>query len=485
MYTVRTIRSARFRAALAGVAAAFMTPIAMAQEPVEITPDIQQRISEPEEGVRESVFENQRVIEDRSSGQERRATRGTIPFESVLESPDDIELNLTYAREQIANGDLKEAAATLERMLLLKPDLNDVRVLYGLVLYRLGILDRSRYELERALEADTLSPTIRAEAEVYLERIKRDSRQTRGSLTLTTGFDWDQNRNQATSSGQQLFIDIPLDAPDRVADFAHIFTAQGRIVHDLGDQAGNTLHGELIYFRSDKTEVDSLDLDAVSTAIGGTWNFGRLSVTPRFRFGQYWLNSDPYLTTLGGDIDIVMRWKPNFRTYVNLRGEDEDFRLIEGFAAASLRSGLRLTARAGAEWRYTPRQSIRVEGLYVDKDGQTNFETYGRTGVFAQHSALYPRGAFTLVGFWAENSDYAGADAFISPSTERNEWLYRGRVTAGAPLSFFLRGVNLPKEVANLNVIAQYEYETVDSNVLNFDYDTHKVSLLFSKRFNF
>ena len=440
---------------------------------------------EPEEGIRESFQERERILEDRSTPAERRARATTIPFERVLDSPENTELNLAYAREQIAAGDLKEAAATLERILLLQSDLHDVRVLYGLVLYRLGILDRSRYELERALEADGLSPTIRAEAEVYLDRIRRDSRRTRGSLTLTTGFDWDENRNQATTSGSQLFMDIPLPAPERVADFAHILTAQGRLVHDLGDQAGNTLHADLIYFRSDKTEVDGLDLDAVSAALGGTWNFGRLSVTPRFRFGQYWLNSDPYLTTIGGDIDVVMRWKPNFRTYINLRGEDEDFRLIDGFAAAALRSGLRLTTRVGAEWRYTPRQSLRVEGLYVDKDGQTSFETYGRTGVFAQHSALYARGAFTLIGFWAENSDYAGPDGFISPSTERNEWLYRGRVTAGAPLSFFLRNVDLPKEVANLNIIAQYEYETVDSNVLNFDYDTHKVSLLFSKRFNF
>ena len=56
-------------------------------------------------------------------------------------------------RQQIAAGDLKEAGATLERILLLNPTLYDVRVLYGLVLYRLGLYDRARYELELALES--------------------------------------------------------------------------------------------------------------------------------------------------------------------------------------------------------------------------------------------------------------------------------------------------------------------------------------------
>jgi hypothetical protein len=39
--------------------------------------------------------------------------------------------------------------------------------------------------------------------------------------------------------------------------------------------------------------------------------------------------------------------------------------------------------------------------------------------------------------------------------------------------------------VKDLTIIAQYEYETVDSNILNFDYEAHKVSLLLSKRIAF
>mgnify|MGYP002829751534 CR=1 FL=1 len=96
---------------------------------------------------------------------------------------------------------------------------------------------------------------------------------------------------------------------------------------------------------------------------------------------------------------------------------------------------------------------------------------------------LLGRGAFSMIGFWAENSSYDGPDPFITPAITRDEWLYRGRFTIGAPVSFFAPG--LPEAIKDINLIAQYEYETVDSNILNFDYKTHKAAFLISKRIAF
>ncbi|GEM_PF-1443905 len=449
---------------------------AAAQEPEEAAREAAEReLSAPAGGSVDSIVES-----------------GAIPFEQVLAAPHDVKLNLAYARQQIDAGDLKEGASALERILLINPELHDVRVLYGLVLYRLGLLDRARFELEAALASGNLSSTVRAEAEAYLKRIKYQQRTTRGSLTLTAGVEWDQNRNQSPSSGQVLFLDIPLPAQPQVSDFAYVASAQGRISHDLGSQAGHLLHGEAAYYRSDKLEFDSLDLDVATTAIGGTWYLGRLSFTPRFRFGYYWLDGHDYLKTLGGDLDIVMRWRPEFKTYLNLRGDDEDFRNTPDYLSAAQRSGRRLSARAGALWHVSPTQSINVEGLYMDKQGQASCaltgpvsgcETYDRYGASARHTWLLGRGVFTIAGVWAEKSEYDGVDAFVSPTTIRNEWLYRGRFTIGAPLDFF--APNLPESVGDINLIAQYEYETVDSNLLNFDYHAHKANFLISKRIAF
>lgn len=436
---------------------------------------------EPEEAAREAADRN--LTETRYREDARQNFReGTISFEQILAAPDDIRLNIAYAREQIAAGDLKEGGATLERILLMEPQLHDVRVLYGFVLYRLGLFDRARYELELAIASGKLPATLRAEAETYLNRIKYEQRTTRGAITVTTGIEWDQNRNQSPSSGIILFQDIPFSASPRVSDAAHVLSVQGRLAHDLGSQEGHTLHADAGYYRSDKFEFDSLDLDALSVALGGTWYSGKWSVTPRVRGGLFWLDGDDYLRTLGGEVEVAYRFNPRLKSFASVRVEDEDFRATPGFTSAVERSGTRWTTRGGVSWRLSPTQTVTLGGLYSNKDATRAYEAYDRYGVNAQHSWLLGRGAFSQIGAWAERSNYDANDPFVSANV-REEWLYRGRATVGAPLSFFLPGA--PEGVKDINLIAQYEYENVDSNIANYDYKTHKVSVLLSKRFAF
>jgi len=320
----------------------------------------------PEETARE---EAERVFQDqqRQDTQRDEAQLGAIPFEQILAAPDNIQLNIAYARQQIIAGDLKEGVATLERVLLIDPARHDVRVLYGLVLYRLGLFDRARYELELALESGDLPPALSAEAQTYLNRIKYEQRPTRASLTLTTGVDYDSNRSQSPSSGQILFLDTPLPAGPKIDDFALIFSAQGRLLHDLGSQAGHTLHADASFYRSDKTEVDTLDLNAASVALGGTWYSGNWSVSPRVRGSMYWLGGEDYLQSLGGEVEIAYRWNPKVTSFAIVRGEDEDFRDTTDFGVASRRSGRRIIGRTGVAWRLSPTQTLTFEALYADK----------------------------------------------------------------------------------------------------------------------
>ena len=444
---------------------------------------------DPEETARESVEQQRRALEEAQAAEESRADAGgTIQIDDVLSAPENVQLNLSYAQERIAAGDLKEAAAALERVLLVAPNFYSARVLYGFVLYRLQMYDRARFELENALQGE-LPPTVRAEAEVYLNRIKRLQRRTRGTLTLTTGFEYDDNRTQTPTDGLVQFrfpsgAEILLPAGPQESDFAWINSVQGRLYHDLGKQNGSAIFGEVGYFRSDKREVDRLDLDAVTASVGTTWNWGDVTITPSVQGALYWLEESNYLQSFGGELELMWRMRPDFRSYIAFRGDDEDFDGVPSFMAADLRSGRRLSARAGFNWNMNPTMTMTVEGLAMDKQAEASFEAYERYGGFAQHAWLHGGGAFTLVGVWAEHSGYDAPDPFIS-ATLRDEWLYRARVTAGAPLSWFVPGMDLPGVIKDINLIAQYEYERVDSNILNFDYDTHKVNVLLSKRFAF
>jgi hypothetical protein len=56
-----------------------------------------------------------------------------VTYEEVLKDPDNVELNLGFARTQIRSGNLNGAAATLERVLLVQPRNLSVRILYAVL----------------------------------------------------------------------------------------------------------------------------------------------------------------------------------------------------------------------------------------------------------------------------------------------------------------------------------------------------------------
>src|SRR5690606_33117951 len=105
----KSVRSALFCATV------FVAPVAVAHAQV-----LAQNTDEPGEHTRRTV----RTIERGSEAAERQLPTGPrVTLEQVLAAPDDLELNYRFAQTQIADGDLRGAMSTLERILLTRPEL--------------------------------------------------------------------------------------------------------------------------------------------------------------------------------------------------------------------------------------------------------------------------------------------------------------------------------------------------------------------------
>lgn len=402
----------------------------------------------------------------------------------VLRAPEDVRVNLDYARSRIAAGDLKEAATALERVLLIQPELAQARVLYGFVLYRLGMLDRALFELEAALKGD-LDARTRAETEHFVRRLRKELRRTQVSATLTAGVDFDTNRTQAPESGTSLFLGFPISVEGADESLAQTRSARLEVTHDLGLQSGHALIGDIYLYRSDKFEEDRLDLDAAFVSAGARLDFGAFTVTPLARYGHYRLDHEEYLNTLGGEIEVSGLARPSLRLFVSARADDERFRRTPTYPAARFRTGDRYGLRAGAEWAMNPGRRLRFEAYGQDKQAAAGFEAYGRYGLAVQHQRLHPGGVFTAVGLAWERSEYDEADLFISPAVREDE-AARFSASAGVPLDLALgRPGPLRAMLKGVSAVVQYEYETVDSNLPNYAFDSHRTRLTFSKRFSF
>lgn len=93
-------------------------------------------------------------------------------FEAVFADPGNILLNFQLASIQLRNGNLKEAAGTLERILILLPDNAEAQSLLAAVQLRLGNKPEAQRLSELLLENEVATPAQKAEATQIITRIE-------------------------------------------------------------------------------------------------------------------------------------------------------------------------------------------------------------------------------------------------------------------------------------------------------------------------
>src|SRR3546814_14387749 len=58
------------------------------------------------------------------------AAPARITYEDLLTDPDNLNLAFAFAKQEVRDGNVLSDMTTLERMLLVRPDLHEIRLLY-------------------------------------------------------------------------------------------------------------------------------------------------------------------------------------------------------------------------------------------------------------------------------------------------------------------------------------------------------------------
>lgn len=96
----------------------------------------------------------------------------TLLVDAVFENPTDLEINFKLLEEQTRVGDLRGAAATLDRILLLDPDSKLARVLLAEVQFNLGNLATAETVLISLRDDETTLTDMLERVEKNLNAIK-------------------------------------------------------------------------------------------------------------------------------------------------------------------------------------------------------------------------------------------------------------------------------------------------------------------------
>ncbi len=432
------------------------------------------------------VKQTARVAEKAKEKEAADKFKTGVTYEDILKDPDNIALNARYAQDQIAKGELLSAAATLERILMVNPDLADVRLLYAVVLYRLDSLNEAEKELS-ALKTVTLPPAIRDQVTAYEKKIKQRKRRTHISLRQSNGWGYDTNRNAAPISKQQLVNNVATDvlATDgRTADTHFINVSSVDVTHDLGFQAGHSVFGSFTYFLQDQNQVNSLDLGSYQYELGGTYKGSWFDFTPSFISSYIFLSSESFLRTQGGNFLFERNVTKKLKAFYDFRIERQDYMNISEDSTAQDRKGPEFGNFWGASYMISPTMKWSSALGYSDKTAKQYYNAYDRFSLNNTHTWIFPKGQFLINTFNVNFDDYK-APEFTVGSLVRHDKTLRYRVTYGAPLETLLIGKILPKPMKDIVLTFSYEYYRAFSNITSYAYGNNKIEGMLTKRWEF
>jgi len=436
--------------------------------------------------------------ETRAEKQSARAAEGSkgatfqeqyktgVTFQDILKDPDNVDLNIRYAKELIARGDYQGASATVERVLLVSPNLADVRILYVAVLYKSSNWDGALKEIG-ILRGMTLTSKIKAETDYYEKNIKVKKKRTRVSLRESVGWGYDTNRNAAPHSKSQLVNDLMVANPAsdrRRADTNFLNVSDVNVTHDLGFKEGHSVFGSFTYYLQEQTNLHSLDLGSFQYEVGGTYKGQYVNFTPSFVASNILLSSQSFLRTQGGNLFFDHDFTKDLNAFFNFRAERQDYMNISENNNATDRKGPEFDYAWGASYWFTPAMKWTSSLGYGDKYAKQDYNAFNRFSINNTHTWFLKKQQFLINTFNYYADDYESPEFSVS-GRHRHDKTIRYRITYGAPLTTLLIGKILPKPFKDILFTGTYEYYHALSNITNYTYGNNKFQCLLSKRWEF
>jgi hypothetical protein len=433
------------------------------------------------EGQRPRQEQSQQEAASRSSAESAKlaAPGEDVTYEQVLSDPDDVELSYRYALGQIKRGELKGSSATLERILLINPDLPKVRLLYAVVLLRLDNLIESERELRKLI---SLSPSanVKTEAERYLAEVRRRQKRTQLSGRLSAGLEYDDNRNATPSTDKRLFGGAPIQltgANERRDDTSFVTLINVDARRDLGAQAGHELFASFNFYNSEQTLLKTLNLRAYSVQAGGVYKTRWGDLTPSGLFDHVSLHHRTFLRNHGGELRFDHKVNKRLGLWLDFRDVMQQYSRTEVVPTAGDRTGVQWDLTAGLDVVLTP--TLRA-GIAVDhgiKRAAQRYYSFERNGGTASGTVLLGKGTFALASVTVNDDRYYTPDTAITVDYRRDTTV-RASGTYGAPLSLLRAGLK------DFMLTLSYEYLQALSTVQNYAYTNNKIMGLLTYRWS-
>jgi tetratricopeptide (TPR) repeat protein len=219
---------------------------------------------------------------------EALAARQASLLQVMLASPEDLDTAFEYAMVSSLLGDYEAAVSTLERMLIYAPGVPRIQLELGVLYFRLGSIETSRYYFQEALNAPNVPKEVEARVHAYMETLSKQDDPASFRASVVTGVRYQTNANAAPGSrrvdlnGGTFLLD---DTATGKADVNAFLAGRAHGSYDLGLQ-GDLFETDFIFYGARYADIVRLDTALAELTLGPSLNLERFNLDDT-RLGLY------------------------------------------------------------------------------------------------------------------------------------------------------------------------------------------------------
>lgn len=408
-------------------------------------------------------------------------------FRNMFEDPGDLDKAFAFALLAIRLGDYEGAIATLERMLLIEPDLPRVKMELGVLYFRLKSFQVAKGYLEQVRDDPTAPDPVKERVAEFLESIDDQTSPHRFRGSVFAGLRHQSNANAGPANGRIRVLGLDADLDSEFTDQAdadQFVTARLLHYYDFGIEPRVELESEVVGYVSNQATQDQLDTSILQIRSGP-----RFTVDPDilkgldlrlFARGDI-VNLDDrlYYTSFGGGIDGNYVVSPRTgvffesylvnRTYNNTARNPTNKEELNGPRAYG---GVTVSHILSSSTR------VSVTGAITRDNSDAAGRRHVRYEASASATRIFESPFPTYTGPWSLSAIGKLADVpydkpldSIDPDVVRDDSEWQVQLVG----SIRVRD--------NVSLVASGLYKQVDSTISNYEYDNWSFSMGVSVQF--
>ncbi len=404
-----------------------------------------------------------------------------ITYIQILQNPNDLDLNLKYARQQGKAGNFKQTIATLERLNMIYPDNVEIKLYLLSVLVQADSPDKALTIIEDIKSNEDLTAEDLETVNEIEEQMKERKAPKLWNFYADLGGGFIQNNNVNSVSKNRLQVSSDVIVPFNTAMHDRTYNSNFGItaLRRVGESSSLMINAGFADSRQVTDTTDDFDSYSLSVAFDTT--IGNQSISPSISLSK---------TDNGDDAD-------NFATMIGIGGffsggEEDQHSFSYGYSLSDSKNNRNMNDTTADETNAVG-HSVSVgydfmlneivstsTGLGYSiseaKVGSNDFHTYD----FSLRLNLAFPWAYISIGDALSFNDYIHQDTSVVSNIIRSDVTNTMDISVTKAIGDFIPILDPNK---NLFINLAYEKVISEANIMNYDYIADSYSLSFTKGF--